>query len=303
MYAIRTQDLTYRFDDKHGVADLHLAVPAGGVYGFLGPNGAGKTTTIRLLLGLLKPQAGRISLFGQERTNNDVASLAQIGALVEAPSIYPHLSGRKNLEVTRRLLGASGRRVDAALDRVGLLGDAGRPAGAYSLGMRQRLGLALALLDEPNLLILDEPGNGLDPAGTLQMRALIRSLAEDSGITVFLSSHLLGEVEQVATHIGVLHGGLLRYQGPLEELRERLRGHLRMDSADYAALLVHLHALGECGQPDGEGCVVVAEPRLGDAELLRLLAARGAPLHSFHRERPTLESLFFDLTEPRETER
>lgn len=295
MEAIRTEGLTCRFTPAHGIDGLDLMVPVGGIYGFLGPNGAGKTTTIRLLLGLLRPQAGRAWLLGREQRHGATDALEGVGALVEYPSLYSHLSGRDNLEVTRRLLGIPRDRVDAALDRVGLLGDAARKVAVYSLGMRQRLGLALALLNRPRLLILDEPGNGLDPAGTLQMRALIRSLAREDGITVFLSSHLLAEVEHVATHIGVLHAGRLRYQGPLGDLQGRMRGQLRLQCADRAGLLDRLAALGESGEPEGDD-VLVRQARREDAELLRALVMAGVPLRGFHRERPTLESLFFGLT-------
>lgn len=296
MDAVHTQGLTYRFDGTHGVAGVDLVVPEGGIYGFLGPNGAGKTTTIRLLLGLLRPQAGSVVLFGRERGMNDPEATVGIGALVESPSLYPNLSGRENLEVTRCLLGASRRRIDVALDRVDLLEAGDRKAGTYSLGMRQRLGLALAILSEPRLLILDEPGNGLDPAGTLEMRALIRSLANDSGITVLLSSHQLSEVEQVATHIGVLHDGRLCFQGSMGELQSRLHGRLLIRGNDPQELLAHLQELGGYGRLDGEGGVCVTDSRHEDSELLRLLITRGARLDDFHRERPTLESLFFDLT-------
>ncbi|HJR73250.1 MAG TPA: ATP-binding cassette domain-containing protein [Luteimonas sp.] len=304
MDAIRTLGLTRRFDATHGVADLDLAVPAGGIYGFLGPNGAGKTTTIRLLLGLLRPQAGSIAIFGEQTVKGRAAALTEVGSLVESPSLYPHLTGRDNLEVARRLLGAPRERVGEALERVGLSADAGRKVAAYSLGMRQRLGLALALLNRPRLLILDEPGNGLDPAGTQDMRALIRSLASHSGITIFLSSHLLSEVEQVATHIGVLQAGRLRFQGELEALRGRLRGRLMLGTDQPDAVLRRLHELGERAQPDPDAdAVIVHEPLRDDAELLRALVSAQAPIRSFHRERPTLETLFFDLTAPAEAAR
>ncbi|MEO6364939.1 MAG: ATP-binding cassette domain-containing protein [Luteimonas sp.] len=301
MDAIRTQRLTRRFDQEHGVVDLDLVVPAGGVYGFLGPNGSGKTTTIRLLLGLLKPQAGSIALFGHTLRTVDASALRDVGALVESPSLYPHLSGRDNLEITRRLLGAPSSRVDAALERVALGADARRKVAHYSLGMRQRLGLALALLNEPRLLILDEPGNGLDPGGTLDMRALVRSLAADSGITVFLSSHLLAEVEQVASHIGVLQAGTLRYQGRLDALRDRLRGRLLLVTADHDRVIERLHAIGELARRTGDDRVEIVEPRRPDAQLLHELVASGADISGFHRERPTLESLFFDLTNQTES--
>ncbi len=302
MDAIRTQCLSRRFDQEHGVIDLDLVVPAGVVYGFLGPNGSGKTTTIRLLLGLLKPQAGSIALFGNTLRTVDANALRDVGALVESPSLYPHLSGRDNLEITRRLLGAPRCRIDAALERVDLRADASRKVAHYSLGMRQRLGLALALLNEPRLLILDEPGNGLDPAGTLDMRTLVHSLAADSGITVFLSSHLLAEVEQVASHICVLQAGRLRYQGRLDALRDRLRGRLLLETAQHDVLIGCLHDLGERANRTSDGRIEIIEPRRSDAELLRDLVQSQANVSSFHRERPTLESLFFDLTNQSETE-
>src|SRR5688572_28952888 len=201
--AIRTRGLARRFPGGFDVVDLDLNVPTGAIYGFLGPNGAGKTTTIRLLLSLLRPDAGEIALFGTPLDGGRRDALRHVGALVESPSLFGHLSGRDNLEVTRRLLGAPRDRVDVVLRRVDLSDAAHRRVRDYSLGMRQRLAIALALLGEPRLLILDEPGNGLDPAGTVEMRALLRTLADD-GVTVFVSSHLLSEMEQVATHVGVL---------------------------------------------------------------------------------------------------
>ena len=204
--AITTFRLTRRFGDLTAVADLDLQVPGGSVYGFLGPNGAGKTTTIRLLLGLIRPNAGEVRLFGQSLRDGRMTLLRRVGALVETPSLYPHLTGRENLEVTRRLLDARQEQINRALAIVKLEQDAHRRVAHYSSGMRQRLGLALALLGEPELLILDEPTNGLDPAGIREMRDLICRLPEEHGVTVFLSSHLLNEVEQVATHIGIITG-------------------------------------------------------------------------------------------------
>lgn len=203
--AIRTQCLSRRFGLQQAVDGLKLTVPPGRIYGFLGPNGAGKTTTIRMLLGLLRPSAGQIWLFGQPLHADRCRLLRRVVALVEVPSLYEHLTGRENLDVARRLLGTARAQVDRVLALVRLTGDADRPVRTYSLGMKQRLGLALALLDEPDLLILDEPTNGLDPAGIHETRVLIRELPEQHGITVFLSSHLLGEVEQVADTVGILH--------------------------------------------------------------------------------------------------
>src|SRR5215217_6860 len=225
---IETRGLTRRFGTQLAVNNLNLSVPAGGVYGFLGPNGAGKTTAIRILLGLIRPNAGEVRLFGQPLMRNHQSLMRLVGALVEAPSLYPHLTGRENLEVTRRLLGSPRELIDVALDIIKLKKDADRRVREYSLGMRQRLGLALALLNKPELLILDEPTNGLDPAGIHEMRDLLRRLPAEFGVTVFLSSHLLSEVEQIASHIGIIHEGRLLFQGTLSELQDAHRAELTL---------------------------------------------------------------------------
>src|SRR5262245_58240224 len=224
-HAIETRRLTRRFGTQLAVDDLNLSAPEAGVYGFLGPNGAGKTTTIRMLLGLIRPDAGEVWLFGAPLAANRQSLMRRVGALVEVPSLYPHLTGRENLEVTRRLLGGPRELIDRALDIVKLTADSHRRVREYSLGMRQRLGLALALLNKPELLILDEPTNGSDPAGIHEMRDLIRRLPAEFGITVFLSSHLLSEVEQIAGHIGIIHQGRLLFQGTLPELQAQRREH------------------------------------------------------------------------------
>ena len=293
--AIETQGLSRTFPGGHGVRALDLRVPAGAIYGFLGPNGAGKTTTIRLLLDLLRPDAGDVRLFGERLDRRHRAPLAQVGALVEHPSLYPHLSGRANLEVTRRLLGLPAARVGEALQRVGLAHAADRRARDYSLGMRQRLGIALALLGRPKLLVLDEPGNGLDPAGLQELRHFLRQLAREDGITLFLSSHQLAEVEQLASHVGVLEGGRLRFQGPLEELRQRARPRLLLRcDAPARAMRVLLDAGEDPALAEGQGLRFA--PRLPVAELNRRLVAQGIGIHHLALEQASLESLFFDLT-------
>jgi ABC-2 type transport system ATP-binding protein len=296
MLAIRTHGLTRRFPGGHGVEDLELAVPDGAVYGFLGPNGAGKTTTIRMLLGLLRAQRGTIALHGLALDSRHRGALARVGAMVESPSLYPHLSGRQNLEVTRRLLGAPAARIDEALEVTGMAAHAGRRVRDYSLGMRQRLAIALALLNRPRLLVLDEPANGLDPAGILDMRRLLRALATEHGITVFVSSHQLGEVEQVASHVGVLHEGRLRFQGTMAELRarQRPRVQLRCDDAPRAAAL--LSAAGEAVDHHGDGLLAIPLAARAEAELNRLLVEAGLAVSHLAREQASLESLFFDVT-------
>ncbi len=299
--AIHTQGLTRQFEGGHGVRALGLSVPAGAVYGFLGPNGAGKTTTIRLLLGLLRAQQGTIQLFGETLDASHRNPLARVGALVESPSLYPHLTGRQNLEVTRRLLAAPTERIAEVLAVTTMTDAADRRVREYSLGMRQRLAIALALLGRPKLLILDEPANGLDPGGIQDMRGLLRSLANDHGITVFVSSHQLGEVELVASHVGVLHAGQLRFQGPIEALRARYvpRLQLRCDDAALATRLL-AEAGEDARQVDAETLLVHPRGRI-DAELNRLLVEAGLAVSHVVREQPSLETLFFEVTRmPRE---
>ena len=296
MNAIETTQLSKRFPGGHGVHELDLAVPAGAIYGFLGPNGAGKTTTIRLLLSLLRPDGGTVRIFGEPLAMHRRGALADVGALVESPSLYSHLTGRENLEVTRRLTGAAERRVDDVLRIVELLDDADRLVRTYSLGMRQRLALGLALLGEPRLLILDEPSNGLDPAGILELRSLLRRLVAEQGITVFISSHLLAEVEQIATHLGVIDHGRLLFEGTVEQLRRRAPARLVIDCDDVAGAVEVLRAAGERATADGNGTVVVALAERSGAEINRMLVERGIGIGRLVPEEASLESLFLTLT-------
>jgi ABC-type multidrug transport system ATPase subunit len=223
--AIETRGLTKSFGRTSAVVGLDLEVPAGSIYGFIGPNGAGKTTTIRLLLGLLSPSSGTISVNGEPFSRDRRSLLRGVGALVEQPSIYPNLTGRENLEVTRRLVDAPPSRIDDVVGQFDLSGYADTLAGTYSSGMRQSLGLALAWLGRPTLLILDEPSNGLDPVAVRRLRGHLRDEA-DRGTTVFVSSHALAEIDQLADVVGVVHRGRLRFQGTLTSLRHAHAGSL-----------------------------------------------------------------------------
>jgi lantibiotic transport system ATP-binding protein len=318
MNVIETSSLTRRFGKMMAVDRVDLAVPRGAVYGFLGANGAGKTTTIRLLLGLLRPDEGTISILGSPLSRGGRAGWRErgpggegpgggavrrgdlrrrIGSLVESPSNYPHLTGRENLEVVRRLQGTDPRRIPAVLSRMDLAADADRPVRQYSLGMRQRLGLAMALLSEPELLILDEPTNGLDPAGIQEMRELVRRLPGEDGITVFLSSHLLHEVEQIATRIGILRAGSLLFQGTPAELHGRLQPALTLevDSPEKAARV--LAADGWAFEPAAPGRLrVSAQDGLAAARINALLVAAGLAVSHLALERPSLEDIFLSLT-------
>lgn len=294
--AIRTRGLTRQFAGGFGIRGLDLNVPEGSIYGFLGPNGAGKSTTIRLLLDLLRPDRGEIALFGRPLRRDRREALAWVGALVESPSLYGHLSGRQNLEVTRRLLDAPHARIDAVLQRVGLLEAADRRVREYSLGMRQRLAIALALLGQPRLLILDEPSNGLDPAGILDMRRLLRELAADDGITVFISSHLLSEIEQIASHVGVLHAGQLRFEGELAQLRARVKPRVLIRCDNLPRALDLLAAAGVVVARRDDETLEVTLTHPSEAQLNRLLVEAGIGVSHLAREVASLEALFFDLT-------
>jgi len=295
-YLIETRGLSRRFGAQVAVDDLNLLVPAAGVYGFLGPNGAGKTTAIRMLLGLIRPDAGEVCLFGQPLRSNHRALMSRVGALVEAPSLYPHLTGRENLEVTRRLLGSPPKLIDVALDTLRLTRDADRRVREYSLGMRQRLGLALALLNKPQLLILDEPTNGLDPAGIHEMRDLIRRLPDEFGVTVFLSSHLLSEVEQIASHIGIIHESKLLFQGTLAALQQRQQTELTIGVTKPDAAVDCLVNAGWTVQRR-DGLLTVSAKAAEDAvSINRLLVDHRLDVFHLALSQRSLEDIFLTLT-------
>jgi ABC-2 type transport system ATP-binding protein len=303
-FVIATDQLTRRFGALTAVDHLNLHVPPAAVYGFLGPNGSGKTTTIRMLLGLIRPDAGSVKLFEQPLREKRLDLLRRVGALVETPSLYPHLTGRENLELTRRLIGAPRTRIEQVLRIVRLDAAADRLARGYSLGMKQRLGLALALLSEPALLILDEPTNGLDPAGIQEMRALIRQMPEQHGITVFLSSHLLSEVEQIASHIGIVHRGKLVFEGTLASLQAQREEFLVLGVDQPEGAQRILAEAGWTIQPSSPGLLhVAAATREDAAHINRLLIGRGVNVFHLARQQPTLEQTFLELTDMPEAER
>ncbi|WP_423917282.1 ABC transporter ATP-binding protein [Frigoribacterium sp. 2-23] len=304
--AIETRGLTKSFGRQTAVDGVDLVVPSGSVYGFLGPNGSGKTSTIRMLLGLTSATKGEIRLLGSAMPDRARDVLPRVGALVEGPAFYPFLSGRDNL---RRLdagdLRAPSRtraaRVDAALDRVGLGHAAAKKAHAYSLGMKQRLGIANALLMPRDLVVLDEPSNGLDPQGTREVRSLIRSLADD-GATVFVSSHLLSEVEQMCTHIGVMSAGRLLTQGTLADLRDAGVRRVTVGTPDTASALQALTALGlvpEARVDTDTAPTVVADMTvagLAPETIAEALVRSGVRLRAFEVRGASLEDRFVDLT-------
>jgi ABC-2 type transport system ATP-binding protein len=275
----------------HGVS---LAVGAGEVYGFLGPNGAGKSTTIRMLIGLIAPTAGRVSLFGRD-LSADPSLLRRVGSLVDGGAFYPFLSGRRNLEVLARTHGGGAERIDALLDQVGLGKDAKRKVKSYSTGMRQRLGVAAALLGDPEIVILDEPVNGLDVAGIQEMRRLIRSLAADRGKTVFLSSHLLSEVQQVCDRVAIIHKGEVIRESTVAGLLDQETTSLRVEAvpleAAEAALRPHWPV-----ERQGEA-LAVAAGRAEVPEVARRLVEAGVALFGLTPVQRNLEDVFLALTQ------
>jgi len=297
--ALSTRDLRKSYGSRPALAGLDLSVPSGVVYGFLGPNGAGKTTTMRLLTGLIHPDAGSIEVLGRPFGRGDRHRLFEVGALIESPSFYPYLSGRENL----RALAATGARVAAArieelLDLVGLRERAKDKVQTYSLGMKQRLGIAGALLSDPTLLLLDEPANGLDPAGIVAMRETLRHLAS-SGKTVFVSSHVLGEVEQLADVIGIIAAGKLVREGPIASL---LHGadevRVRVAAGEVEPALGVLTALVEPGaiERGADGWLTMAIEASRATEVNRALARAGI-FASALQSGSDLESLFLELTQ------
>ncbi|TQK20616.1 ABC-2 type transport system ATP-binding protein [Microbacterium sp. SLBN-154] len=304
--AIETRGLTKRFGTQTAVDGIDVTVPPGSVFGFLGPNGSGKTTTIRMLLGLIRPSGGQARVLGEAMPHSLDTVLPRVGALVEGPAFSPFLTGEQNLRrfdaADRHSSGRTrGQRVAAALERVGLTHAAKKKAHAYSLGMKQRLGLASALLMPRDLLVLDEPTNGLDPQGTREVRALIRSFAAD-GTTVFVSSHLLAEVEQLCTHVGVMSGGRLIAQGTLDDFRRsgaRTRVQVRtpdLESARsvLASLGVELDARHEAS--DRETATGFMPEAAAPEAIVAALVAAGVRVRGFAIVSESLEQRFVELT-------
>jgi lantibiotic transport system ATP-binding protein len=295
--AIETSRLQRRYGTLIAVDNLNLQVPQGSIYGFLGPNGAGKTTTIRMLIGLIRPTEGEVTLLNESLKKNRLSVLRRVGSLVETPSLYPHLTGRENLEITRRLRGAPREQIARVLAIVNLEADASRKVREYSLGMRQRLGLATALLGEPDLLILDEPTNGLDPAGIHEMRALIRRLPVDHNITVFLSSHLLSEVEQIASHIGIVQKGKLLFQGALTQLQAERQEYVELGLDKPEEAVQFLARSGWPARRNGQHNIYVdTAGNEAAAKLNRLLVDQGFQVFHLSLQRPSLEEAFLTMT-------
>ena len=294
--AIHTEGLTKRFGARTAVDQLDLHVRPGCVFGFLGPNGAGKTTTIGMLLGLVRPSAGRAIVLGHDIAREPEQALAGVGAMIESPAFYPYLSGRDNLRVLAWAGGVAPARVAAALDVVELVDRAGDKFRIYSQGMRQRLGIAAALLHDPQLIILDEPTNGLDPAGQLEIRELIRTLAR-SGRTIFVSSHLLHEAEQMCDEVAILKQGRVVTSGTVADLLRRGRGLLVRVGGDVAAAAALLRGVAWAVGVDQRGdTLLVDAPTEHAAEITTLLAAHAISVVEIRPNERHLEDFFLEVT-------
>lgn len=297
MNIIETHDLCKQYGNALRVAHLDLDVPEGSVYGFLGPNGAGKSTTLKMILGLVRPTAGSIRVLGKSMdSKNRLAVLRQVGSLIESPSYYGHLTGEENLRIVQTLRGVPEKNIREVLQIVRLDGQRGKKVAHYSLGMKQRLGLAAALLGYPKLLILDEPTNGLDPAGIQEIRELICELPERFGMTVVVSSHLLSEIDQMADHVAIIRDGELVFQDTLEALHGRSRHHLALRTTNNAVARAILQEKSvPCQEEEGYLILPILSDELA-GQFTRLLGARNLGVIRLEERQKSLEDIFLELT-------
>ncbi|MBP1991450.1 ABC transporter ATP-binding protein [Paenibacillus eucommiae] len=295
-YAIECRDLTKRIGRTAVVDQINLQINKGDIYGFLGPNGAGKTTTIRMLLGLMTPTRGSIRIFGKDMQKERIAVLRKVGSLVEYPSYYGHLNAYENLEAVRRILGVPKARIDEVLSIVRLTKEAGRAVKGFSLGMKQRLGIATALLGQPELLILDEPTNGLDPSGILEIRELLKRMPTEFGVTILVSSHLLAEMDQMATKVGIITKGKLIFQDTIEVLRQRAKSHIRMevDTPDFARQLIR--AQGIHADLHGGKLLLDSASNMQIADIVKQLVQNQVSVYRVEEQSKSLEEIFLELT-------
>lgn len=298
MHCLETHGLFHRYSSGDIVLEeIDLQVPQGSIYGFLGPNGAGKTTTLRLILGLLKKQRGTIAIFGQSLETCRVEILRRVGVLIETPSLYDHLTARENLTLLQKVYQCPVDRIHQVLEQVGLSATGSKKVGRFSLGMKQRLGIAVALLHGPELLILDEPTNGLDPNGMIEMRDLLLRLNRENGLTILLSSHLLLEIEKLVTHLGIISRGRMVFQGTLDELKQKQQRTL----SSFVCTSDDKQALKIIGEADkhatcAKGKIVMsAMPKDRLAGLNRRLVESGLDVHEIGTTCNDLESIFLEL--------
>jgi lantibiotic transport system ATP-binding protein len=294
---IKTTGLNYNYSrNVKTLTDINLEVQRGSIYGFLGPNGSGKTTTLSILLGLIKPQNGRVEMFGKDMRSNRIEILKKTGALIENPSLYGHLTAKENLEVYRRVYSAARSRIDEVLKIAGLEDTDSKKARNFSLGMKQRLAIALAMLPNPELLILDEPSNGLDPTGIVELRELIKFLNKEEGITILISSHILAEVEKMVTNLGIISKGHMVFQGSLQELqfKQKNQSRLQINTSDNDAAFILLENFGPVKE---NGILSVNMEDLNQvARINRMLMQNNLDVYLLSPKENNLEQLFINLT-------
>lgn len=293
---VSTYNLSKKYGGEYRVKDVNLSVREGNIYGFLGPNGAGKTTTLKMILGLTKPTDGKVKVFGKVLEENREFILKQTGALIESPSYYGHLTGLENMRVVQRLRDLPDRNVVEALRIVRLEKQKDKKVSEYSLGMKQRLGIAMAIVSFPKLLILDEPTNGLDPAGIGEIRELIKSLPLQYGMTVLISSHLLSEIEQTATAVGIINNGVMMFQGSLEDLKKGKQPDILVKTGNNWLAQKLLTEKGYSPSVDGESLVFRNLTDEQVPNVNRILTAGNIDVYRIEEQKKSLESIFLDMT-------
>lgn len=295
-YVVQTENLTKRFGHENAVKGLNMKIPKGEVYGFLGPNGAGKTTTIRMLLGLMKPTSGTIHIFQKELKKERLKILANVGSLVENPSYYPHLTAYENLEALRKILGVPKTRIHEVLEIVRLSDVANKKVKGFSLGMKQRLGIAAALLNSPELLILDEPTNGLDPSGIIEIRNLIKRLPSENGMTILISSHLLSEIDQMATIVGIVTKGKMIFQDSIDAMRMYAQQKIILNVSDSEQAWRSL--LGNGIKAEYREGLILLNERSDEkvAQAVHSLVHDGFSVYRVEEEKRSLEDIFLQMT-------
>ena len=298
MNCIETSQLTHHYSaNETAVDNVALLVPDGSIYGFLGPNGAGKTTTLRLILGLIKKQSGTISIFGKSFGENRIDILRNIGSLIESPSLYGHLTAYENLLILQKIYQCPIERIKEVLALVGLSNTGKKRAGKFSLGMKQRLSIAMALLNSPKLLVLDEPTNGLDPQGILEMRELLKQLNREKEITIIISSHLLAEIEKIATHVGIINHGKLIFQGTMSELNNKQieSSSIIIDTNDNIRAMDVINRFASAAQIQNNKIVLPLLNRNVIAEMNKALIQQQLDVYEVSIVKNDLESIFFNL--------
>jgi ABC-2 type transport system ATP-binding protein len=295
-YIVQTEKLSKSFGKEQAVSNINLKIRKGEIYGFLGPNGAGKTTTIRMLLGLMKPSSGTIKIFQKDLTKERINILAKVGSLVENPSYYPHLTAYENLEALRKILGVPKSRIDEVLEIVRLKDAADKKVKGFSLGMKQRLGIAASLLHNPELLILDEPTNGLDPSGIIEIRNLIKRLPEEYGMTIIISSHLLSEIDQMATQVGIVTKGKMIFQDSIEAMRRFAQPKVVIKVSDSEKGWRSLVANGIKAEHKDDRILFDECSDEKVAHIVQILVQEGISVYRVEEEKRSLEEIFLQMT-------